>query len=119
MRLVGADQKAVATGIEKQPGIVNNFIGNDPKNWRTRVPTYAKARLAGVYPGIDLVYYGADARGKGQEARGAVSSPAPYGGRGSGGGGPSRLSPLASCLLPRMRLRRVARRRPVAHQARV
>ncbi|MBM3496153.1 MAG: hypothetical protein FJX72_17810 [Armatimonadetes bacterium] len=58
MKLVGANAKAGATGLEKQPGIVNYFIGNDPKKWRTRVPTYAKAKLAGVYPGIDLVYYG-------------------------------------------------------------
>ncbi len=69
MKLVGANAKATVTGLQKQPGIVNYFIGNDPKKWRTRVPTYAKAKFAGVYPGIDVVYYGAEARGKGQEAR--------------------------------------------------
>jgi cysteine synthase len=69
MKLVGASAKAVATGLDKQPGIVNYFIGNDPKKWRTRVPTYARARFAGVYPGIDVVYYSAEARGKGQEPR--------------------------------------------------
>ncbi|MCX6358481.1 MAG: SBBP repeat-containing protein, partial [Armatimonadetes bacterium] len=56
----GSNPKAVASGLEKQPGIVNYFIGNDPKKWRTKVPTYSRARLAGVYPGIDLVTYGAD-----------------------------------------------------------
>src|SRR5207245_3729643 len=41
-----------------QPGHVNYFIGNDPAKWRTDVPTYGKVRYAGVYPGVDLVYYG-------------------------------------------------------------
>jgi hypothetical protein len=40
------------------PGRVNYFIGNDPSRWRAGVPTYAKVRYAGVYPGVDLVYYG-------------------------------------------------------------
>ena len=58
MRLVGANPHAVATGAEDLPGKVNYFIGNDPKKWRTNVPTYARVKYQGVYPGIDLVYYG-------------------------------------------------------------
>jgi hypothetical protein len=58
MRLVGANPHAVATGAEELPGKVNYFIGNDRKKWRTNVPTYAKVKYQGVYPGIDLVYYG-------------------------------------------------------------
>ncbi|MCX6358476.1 MAG: SBBP repeat-containing protein [Armatimonadetes bacterium] len=59
LKLQGSNPKAVASGLEKQPGIVNYFIGNDPKKWRTRVPTYSRVKLAGVYPGVDLVTYGA------------------------------------------------------------
>ncbi|NLH98964.1 MAG: hypothetical protein GX446_05660 [Chthonomonadales bacterium] len=84
MKLVAANGKALASGLEKQQGIVNYFIGNDPKKWRTNVPTYARAKLAGVYPGIDVVYYSREpraksqeARGKGQEARGATNIPSP------------------------------------------
>ena len=58
MRLLGANPAARVTGEEELPGKANYFIGNDPKKWRTKVPTYAKARYAGIYPGIDLVYYG-------------------------------------------------------------
>jgi len=47
-----------ATGEEKLPGKVNYFIGSDPGKWRTDLPTYAKVRYAGVYRGVDLVYYG-------------------------------------------------------------
>src|SRR5208337_4431607 len=39
-------------------GKVNYFIGNDPAQWHTSVPTYVKVRYTGIYPGIDLVYYG-------------------------------------------------------------
>jgi len=45
-------------GAEELPGKTNYFIGNDPKKWRTNVPTYAQVRYHDVYPGVDLVYYG-------------------------------------------------------------
>jgi hypothetical protein len=59
LKLQGSSPKAVASGLDKQPGIVNYFLGNDPKQWRTSIPTYSRVKLAGVYPGIDLVTYGA------------------------------------------------------------
>ena len=58
MRLVGAKASARVTGAEELPGKSNYFIGNDPKKWRTNIPTYAKVRVEDVYPGVDLVYYG-------------------------------------------------------------
>ncbi len=59
LRLQGSNAGAIAYGLGRQPGIVNYFIGNDPKQWRTSIPTYSRVRIAGVYPGIDLVTYGA------------------------------------------------------------
>ena len=59
LKLQGSGPKAVASGLDKQQGIVNYFVGNDPKQWRTNVPTYSRVKLAGVYPGVDLVTYGA------------------------------------------------------------
>src|SRR5438034_4155109 len=58
MKLVGANQAAKVTALDELPGKSNYFIGNDPKKWRTDVPTYGKVKYQGVYPGIDLVYYG-------------------------------------------------------------
>jgi hypothetical protein len=58
MSFVGAYPKTRVEGLEKLPGVVNYFIGNDPKKWRTKIPTYAKVRHKNVYPGVDLVYYG-------------------------------------------------------------
>ncbi len=43
---------------EKLSGKVNYFIGNDPKKWKTDIPTYGKVRYKEIYPGIDLVFYG-------------------------------------------------------------
>jgi hypothetical protein len=58
MQLVGANAKAKVSGEDGLPGRINYFIGNDPKKWRTNIPTYAKVRVEDVYPGVDLVYYG-------------------------------------------------------------
>ncbi|HEY6293124.1 MAG TPA: choice-of-anchor D domain-containing protein [Terriglobia bacterium] len=58
MRLVGANPGAAVKGTDELSGKANYFIGNDPRKWRTSVPTYAKVRYEGVYPGVDLVYYG-------------------------------------------------------------
>jgi len=58
MQLAGANPKASATGVDELAGKSNYFIGRDPARWRTNVPTYAKLEYEGVYPGVDLVYYG-------------------------------------------------------------
>jgi hypothetical protein len=58
IKMVGANPTAKVYGLDELRGKTNYFIGKDPKNWRTNVPNYAKVRFEGVYPGVDLVYYG-------------------------------------------------------------
>ena len=58
MRLVGANTHPQLTGLDPLPGTSNYFIGDDPARWQRDVPNYARVKYAGVYPGIDLVYYG-------------------------------------------------------------
>lgn len=58
MRLEGANSKSEPEGLEKLPGLVNYMMGNDRSQWHTNVPNYSRVRYAGVYPGVDLVYYG-------------------------------------------------------------
>ncbi|HEX2191574.1 MAG TPA: SBBP repeat-containing protein, partial [Acidimicrobiales bacterium] len=60
VRLVplGADPGAEAVGLEPLEGKVNYIRGRDPAAWHTDVPTYGKVAQRGVYPGVDLVYYG-------------------------------------------------------------
>ncbi|MBK9709621.1 MAG: SBBP repeat-containing protein [Acidobacteria bacterium] len=45
-----------ATG--KLKTISNYFIGNDPEKWHTSIPNYSRVEYGGVYPGVDLVFYG-------------------------------------------------------------
>jgi hypothetical protein len=58
LELAGANPAARVTGLEELPGKSNYFLGNDPKKWRTNVPTYARVKYESIYPGVDLVYYG-------------------------------------------------------------
>ena len=58
MSIVGANLNATITGVDPLPDKVNYLIGNDPKRWKLHVPHYARVKYEGVYPGIDLVYYG-------------------------------------------------------------
>ena len=58
LRVRGACTTAKPTPEDALPGRVNFLIGNDPSKWHTDVHTYGKVRYTGVYPGIDLVYYG-------------------------------------------------------------
>ncbi len=59
---VGADEKAVSTGLDVLPGKVNYLVGRDPKGWVRDVPTYGRVRYSRVYPGIDTVWYGKQGR---------------------------------------------------------
>ncbi len=58
MSIVGAAPAPLVGGLEELPGKANYFIGKDPAQWHTNVPTYAKVHYREVYPGIDLIYYG-------------------------------------------------------------
>lgn len=62
MSLVGGNPNAVVRGIDQLPGTSNYLIGSDPAKWRTGVPNYGKVTYEGVYPGVDLVYYGRQGR---------------------------------------------------------
>ena len=58
MELAGAQPSPEVAGVGELQGKVNYFIGDDPSQWRTNIPTYAKVRYRDVYPGVDLIYYG-------------------------------------------------------------
>jgi len=58
MQLANANPGSQIAGTDQLPGHANYFLGNDPAQWHTNVPTYAKIKYANVYDGVDLVYYG-------------------------------------------------------------
>jgi hypothetical protein len=62
MDLVGANGGAHMLGQAPLAGTANYLFGNDRSKWSTGLPTFAKTSAAGVYPGIDLLYYGTQGR---------------------------------------------------------
>ena len=58
MELAGGNPAAAVAGAERLPGKSNYLIGNDPAKWHRDIPQFARVRYQGVYPGVDLVYYG-------------------------------------------------------------
>jgi hypothetical protein len=58
MQFVGANAQAPVSGDAELPGKINHLTGNDPAQWRVGLAMFAKVRVGGLYPGVNLVYYG-------------------------------------------------------------
>ncbi len=62
LQLAGANPSSVVEGMSQLDRKVNYFIGNDPKNWIGGVPSYERVEYKGIYPGVDLAFYGQERR---------------------------------------------------------
>jgi Beta-propeller repeat/Abnormal spindle-like microcephaly-assoc'd, ASPM-SPD-2-Hydin len=62
IKMIGSNPTPRVEGTRQLAAKSNYFIGNDPKKWRTNIPMFSKVWYRDVYPGIDLVYYGANQR---------------------------------------------------------
>ena len=58
LEMIGANQNTAVDGNEELPGKVNYLVGNDPAAWHTDIPTFRRVKYSGIFPGVDLVYYG-------------------------------------------------------------
>lgn len=58
IKLAGANAAPQVIEFDELPGKSHYFLGNNPKAWKVNVPHYAKVKYEGIYPGIDLVFYG-------------------------------------------------------------
>ncbi len=58
MQWVGAKGGVTGSGEQEIAGKSNYFIGNDASQWHTGIANYERVKYSGVYPGVDLVYYG-------------------------------------------------------------
>src|ERR1019366_2484226 len=59
IRLMGAKANPGGTGIEPLPGRVNYLIGEDAAKYQRNVHTYGRVEVEDIYPGINVVHYGA------------------------------------------------------------
>ena len=75
LRFSGANEEARVNRGKPLPGAANFFLGDDPKKWRTNVPTYAAITYQHLYPGIDLVYSGKQGRLKSEFVVAAGADP--------------------------------------------
>jgi len=58
MALLKANPAAPLIGIDQLKHKSSYFVGKDSTKWLTDVPNYGKVKREGIYPGIDMVYYG-------------------------------------------------------------
>jgi hypothetical protein len=58
MALAGTDSGLDPAGQSPLPGVVSYFKGSNPKGWHPGIPTFARVRYQGIYPGTDLVFRG-------------------------------------------------------------
>jgi len=97
LRFVGAQTSKRFDARERAAGTTSYMIGADASKWLRNVPSYRQLRQSGLYPGVDLVYYGRDSafeydlvvqpgadpsriprRGLRSRARGRRSEPVPW-----------------------------------------
>ncbi|MGH9719864.1 MAG: SBBP repeat-containing protein [Bryobacteraceae bacterium] len=57
IEFAGASASAKLEPLDPAPSRSNYLLGNNPRRWRTGVSQFRRLRCAGIYPGIDLVYY--------------------------------------------------------------
>jgi Beta-propeller repeat len=61
LRFLGARPAAIEG---RRPGTskVNYLLGSDPRGWRTGLPTFGQVVYRNLWPGVDMVFRGADGR---------------------------------------------------------
>src|SRR2546423_9171830 len=57
--MLNANPQVEVSGSDQLACRTSYFLGNRKEDWRTGVANYASVRYRAIYPGIDLVYYGA------------------------------------------------------------
>jgi hypothetical protein len=44
--------------LDRQQGVTNYLHGNSPSAWLTQIPNFSRVAYMGVYPGVDVFFYG-------------------------------------------------------------
>jgi hypothetical protein len=57
LSLLNSNRTAPIEALDRSRTRINYLVGNRA-NWRGDVPSYSRVRYRGVYPGVDVVYYG-------------------------------------------------------------
>ncbi len=79
MKLVNETGEAQPEAEGLLAGKTNYYLGSDPAKWRTGVSRFGRVSYKGVYPGVDLAYYGQQSKLEFDFIVGAGASAAPIG----------------------------------------
>jgi hypothetical protein len=60
LAFIGANPDVAIGARKRGAGKVNYLIGSDPAKWRTNLPTYGQVVYHDLWPGIDMVFRGAN-----------------------------------------------------------
>jgi hypothetical protein len=58
MKILGANPAPAVEGETSLEGHTNYFTGNNSSHWIRNVPQYDRVHYRGIYPGVDLTFYG-------------------------------------------------------------
>ena len=58
MEILGANSTPSVEGEIPSAGHTNYLTGNNARNWVRNVPQFARVHYRGIYPGVDLTFYG-------------------------------------------------------------
>lgn len=60
LRVLFEGARTDVTGVAEAPlpGRLHRLIGRDARQWRTDLSAYARVRYPGIYPGVDVAFYG-------------------------------------------------------------
>jgi hypothetical protein len=58
VRFLGSHSRPAVEGQGELATRVHYYQGRGPEDWKTGVPTYERVHYDGVYPGIDVLFYG-------------------------------------------------------------
>ncbi|MGH9844190.1 MAG: SBBP repeat-containing protein, partial [Blastocatellia bacterium] len=59
---VGGREDAEVAGLDLLRTRSNYLIGDEPRNWHTGIPNYARVEYREVYPGVNLAFYGSQTK---------------------------------------------------------
>ena len=59
IRLAGANPVPNVVGREMSAGLSNYFGGDDRAQWHTDIPSFARVTYEDVYPGVEMIWHGA------------------------------------------------------------
>ena len=62
LQFAGARPNVEARADGSPAGVANYLIGSRPEQWQTGLPLFERIKYTGLYPGIDLIYYGSGNR---------------------------------------------------------